>query len=239
MRTHPGEKSGKAPTRPGSRVGKIGEVIDAYIAELRRSLRGPRRVRTDLVTEARDSLVDAAEAYESAGLPRRDAERRAVLDFGDVRSIASDYQAELGIAQTRRTALLVLLIIGSQGAITEVAWRLVAGIGWTWHPSPAYALLARTVDWVGLLTVVAAVVTLFLCRSRWSWRLNQRQLSRIAGVFGLAICGFFALSSITLAAFSPIGSLFAATAPGLAALLTWCAAPAMIAASARRCLQAA
>jgi hypothetical protein len=214
-------------------------VIDAYIAELQGSLRGPRRVRTDLVIEARDSLVDAAEAYESRGIDRRDAERRAVRDFGDVQTIASDYQAELGIAQTRRTALLILLIIGAQGAITEIAWRLVAGLGWTWHPSPAYALLARLVDWVGLLTVVAAAVTVILCRSRLSWRLNQRQVSRVAGVAGLAICGFFALSSITLTAFSPIGSVFAATAPGLAAILAWCAAPAMIAMSARRCLQAA
>lgn len=214
-------------------------MIDAYIAELQSSLRGPRRFRTDLVTEARDSLVDAAEAYESAGLPRRDAEQQAVVDFGDVQAIASDYQAELGLAQTRRTALLVLLLIGAQGAITEVAWRLVAGFGWTWHPAPAYSLLARLVDWVGLLTVVAAAVTLLLCRSRLSWRLNQRMLSRAAGVAGLAICAFFAFSSITLTAFSPVGSLFAATAPGLAAAIAWCAAPAMIAMSARRCLQAA
>jgi hypothetical protein len=214
-------------------------MIDVYIAELARSLRGPRRFRTDLVTEARDSLVDAAEAYELAGLARRDAERQAVVDFGDVRTIASDYQTELGLAQTRRTALLVLVLIGTQGAITEVAWRLVADLGWTWHPGAAYSLLARLVDWVGLLTVIAAAATLLVCRSRLSWRLNQRALSRAAGVGGLAICAFFALSSITLTAFSPIGSLFAATAPGLAAAVAWCAAPAMIAMSARRCLQAA
>ena len=36
-------------------------VIDAYLDELSGSLRGPRRVTTDLLTEARDSLVDAAD----------------------------------------------------------------------------------------------------------------------------------------------------------------------------------
>jgi hypothetical protein len=214
-------------------------MIDAYIAELRGSLRGPRRVRTDLVTEARDSLADAAEAYESRGMIRLDAERCAVREFGDVRLIADAYQTELGIVQTRRTARLVLLVIGSQGLATEIAWRVLGDFGWTWRPAPAYALLARTVDWVGLATVVLSALTLLLCGSRFAARLDQRRVSRVAGVSGLVVCGFFALSSITLTAFSPLGGLVTATLPGLVALLAWCAAPAMIAASARRCLHAA
>lgn len=239
MDAEPGEKSGKARTRRAAGLGRIGGVIDAYIAELHGSLRGPRRARSDLVTEARDSLVDAAEAYESRGLVRLDAERRAVREFGDVRLIADAYQTELGIVQTRRTARLVLLVIGSQGLATEIAWRVLGDFGWTWQPAPAYALLARTVDWVGLATVVLSALTLVLCGSRYATRLDQRRVSRVAGVSGLAVCGFFGLSSITLTAFSPLGGLVTATLPGLVALLAWCAAPAMIAASARRCLHAA
>jgi hypothetical protein len=35
-------------------------VIDAYIGELERRLRGPRRVKADLLAETRDALLDAA-----------------------------------------------------------------------------------------------------------------------------------------------------------------------------------
>jgi hypothetical protein len=37
-------------------------VIEAYIDELDQSLRGPRRVKADLLAEARDALVDTAQA---------------------------------------------------------------------------------------------------------------------------------------------------------------------------------
>jgi hypothetical protein len=214
-------------------------VIDAYIAELQGSLRGPRRVRTDLVTEARDSLVDATEAYQSDGLDRGDAEVRAVREFGDVRTIASEYQAELGLVQTRRTATLVLLVIGSQAAITEVAWRLMADLGYTWRPNVAYAVLAKTVDWVGFATLAVAALTLLACSVGARWMRVDRRIARVAGVAGLAICGFFVSASVVLTAFSPLGGLLGATAPGLAVMVAWCAAPSVIAASAGRCLQAA
>lgn len=214
-------------------------MIDAYIAELHGSLRGPRRARTDLVTEARDSLVDATEAYQCAGLDRGDAERRAVREFGDVRTIAAAYQAELGLVQTRRTATLVLLVIGSQAAITDVAWRLVANLGYTWRPNAAYALLAETVDWVGYATLAVAALILLACGIGARWTRVDRRIARVTGVAGLAVCGFFVPASAVLTAFSPLASLLGATTPGLAVMAAWCATPSIIAASARRCLRAA
>jgi HAAS len=211
-------------------------VIDAYIAQLQGSLRGPRRARTDLVTEARDSLVDATEAYLSTGMDRGDAELRAVREFGDVRAIAAEYQAELGLMQTRRTATLVLLVIGSQAVVTVVAWR---SLNFTWRPNAAYALLATTVDWVGFATLVVAALTLLACGIGARWTRVDRRIARVAGVAGLAICGFFVTASVALTAFSPLAGLLGATAPGLAVMAAWCAAPSVIAASAGRCLQAA
>ena len=52
----------------------VGDVsvnaIEEYIRELEAALRGPRRARVDLLTEARDALVDAADAFVAGGSHR-------------------------------------------------------------------------------------------------------------------------------------------------------------------------
>lgn len=45
-------------------------MIVTYINELRRGLRGPTRVKADLLAESRDVLLDAADAYEHDRLSR-------------------------------------------------------------------------------------------------------------------------------------------------------------------------
>ncbi|HEU4421950.1 MAG TPA: permease prefix domain 1-containing protein, partial [Pilimelia sp.] len=120
-------------------------MIDRYIAELDGALRGPRHAKADLITEARDSLVDAAEAYEGRGLSREAAQRRAVCEFGEVREIASGYQTELGLTQARRTALLVFFALVTQTVLAEYAWRSAAA-GGIRRPVPGYVFLAELVD---------------------------------------------------------------------------------------------
>jgi hypothetical protein len=214
-------------------------VIDAYIGELRRRLHGPRRATADLVTEARDGLVDAAAGYESMGLCRRDAERRAVDEFGDVREIAAEFQAELGVAQTRRTAALVLAIIGAQSALTEVAWRSLAARGTPWQPSPAYALLANAVDVTGYVTIAAALLTVVACGIGTRWLRIDGRVARAAGLCAFAVCGYFTVASVVLTAFSPIGRTALAGGPMLAAVAVWLLIQSCIGWSARRCLRAA
>jgi hypothetical protein len=85
--------------------------IDSYVTGLSGRLRGPRRVRDELVAEARDSLVDAAESYERAGMTPDEAQRRAVTEFGSYAEVVPDYQAELAIAQGRRTVLLIAMAL--------------------------------------------------------------------------------------------------------------------------------
>ena len=81
-------------------------MIDAYVADLADALRGPRRAKADLIAEARDSLVDATEAYARRGFDRAAAERRAVQEFGMIAEIAVGYQTELGLAQGPRSCWL-------------------------------------------------------------------------------------------------------------------------------------
>ena len=58
----------------------VQDPVEPYLAELSRALAGPRRRKADLMAEARDSLVDATEAYEADGLRRGEAAERAVAE---------------------------------------------------------------------------------------------------------------------------------------------------------------
>ena len=133
--------------------------IDGYVAGLSAALRGPRRVREDLVAEARDSLVDAAEAYQQAGLSEPVAARRAVAEFGSYEEIVPDYQAELAVAQGRRTALLIALALPTLYVLAPLLW---------WHSSWAgeqristgYLRLAASFDYLSLAGGVLAALVL-------------------------------------------------------------------------------
>jgi hypothetical protein len=215
-------------------------VIEAYIAELDGALRGPRRVTSDLLTEARDGLVDAAEAYQRQGLDRAAAERRAVREFGPVRAVAPEYQAELGVTQARRTALVVLFVLAAQMVTAEYAWRSQAS-GWTWRPSWEYALLAKTVDYAGLVVLGAALVLAIGAGRglRYVERFGARRwLARATGVATLTVYGFFAASGLILTAFSPIGFALPTTGSGLVASMVGWFVSGWIAVSAVKCLRA-
>lgn len=182
--------------------------IDAYVAGLGRALRGPRRLRRDLVAEARDGLVDAAEAYEEAGLARPEAERRAVADFGDVAEIAPGYQAELTVAQGRRTVLMLIAVVAAQ----PLLWRG----WWPWFKSypeaaggPAYRLLNEAMPWIGGGTILAAILAALTLGlgSRYVPRERYGTLIRAVGSGVLLTCGTFAGLGIAMCALSPAWTL--------------------------------
>jgi len=168
-------------------------LIDAYVAELSGSLSGPRRAKRDLLAEARDSLVDSAEAYERRGLNRKAAEHRAVSDFGVVREVAPAYQAELGLAQGRRTALLVILVLAPQHLIWDNAPSTGLGI---W-----YSLLHASMTWVGGVAIVGSIVATLATGFGLRFLGPDRPVARATGVFALCAAGFFAICSIVLATF--------------------------------------
>jgi hypothetical protein len=101
----------------------VAEPIDDWLQELRPVLSSERRLRqTRIVDEARDHLDSAADELERRGVPRRDAEARAVAELGDPRAFARAFSPP-----TRRDWL-----------VDTTAW---------WSPRVASALLALERSW--------------------------------------------------------------------------------------------
>ncbi|WP_405150839.1 permease prefix domain 1-containing protein [Sphaerisporangium sp. NBC_01403] len=118
-------------------------VIDDYVTTLGRSLRGPRRVRRDLVAEARDGLADTAEAYLAQGMDQDEAERTAVAEFGTVTEVAPGYQEELTAHQGRRTAAVLFITVPLMTLMWSGIWRI--------FPEDASAASALKPAWFGPL----------------------------------------------------------------------------------------
>ncbi|MFG1877808.1 permease prefix domain 1-containing protein [Sphaerisporangium sp. NPDC049003] len=139
-------------------------VIDDYVTTLGRTLRGPRRVRRDLVTEARDSLADSAESYLSEGLDPVEAERLAVAEFGAVAEIAPGYQEELAAHQGRRTAAVVFVTVPLMTLMWSGIWMVFpedASVAAQVKPA-WFSPLARFLDvfqfGMGVLAALALIV---------------------------------------------------------------------------------
>ncbi|WP_432986224.1 permease prefix domain 1-containing protein [Dactylosporangium sp. CA-233914] len=177
--------------------------IDAYVADLRGALRGPRAAKADLVAEARDGLIDAAERYEQDGLDRAAAERAAVEEFGPVADLAPDYQRELALAQGRRTAILVGSAVAVQALVSEIAWRRAA-TGWTWQPGHAYTVLANTVDYATYVVVAGALLATLACGIGSRWVGVDRSFVRATGIAAIGIVAFFIAGGLLLSMFSPM-----------------------------------
>ncbi len=164
-------------------------ALDAQVRELGARLRGPRRLRADLLREARAGLEDAAEAHQRRGLGAVQAQRLAVVEFGALDEVAEDFQERLVVAQGRATARLVLATF--PGLL--LAWDVLgaAGTGWS-QVSPGVVALARAVDVVSLGTGVAALGALVLLAQRDRRPGGSRRTVAAVGVLGAAsavVCG--------------------------------------------------
>ncbi|MFD8823190.1 hypothetical protein ACFV1C_12630 [Streptomyces sp. NPDC059605] len=118
------------------------DPIEAHVAELAAVLHGPARVKSRMVTEFREGLVDAASDFSRGPESDRDAARRAVHEFGTVAEIAPSFQRELTIAQARHTARTVALV----APLLLMCWYLAqAWDGSTGHrlPDPVPLLVAH------------------------------------------------------------------------------------------------
>jgi hypothetical protein len=167
-------------------------VIEAYVRELSNALSGPKRLKSDLLTEARHSLVDATEAYEDQGLGRSAAERRAIEEFGPVSEVVPAYQAELGVAQSRRTAIMVVCVLAPQNLI----WTSASGP--PGHIGAWYSLLQASMSWLGGLVITASLLAMLASGVGLRYLGPDRPVARATGMFALWVAGFFALSSIVL-----------------------------------------
>ncbi|MFG2011809.1 permease prefix domain 1-containing protein [Micromonospora sp. NPDC048868] len=121
-------------------------TVEERLRELGAHLRGPRRLKSDLLTEARHGLLDAVEAYRADGLPATEAQRRAVAEFGSPAQLAPAYQAELAAGALRGLSLRVIALATVAFVAGDLTWQ---GSGWGGSPPPAaYQLLSASVGWI-------------------------------------------------------------------------------------------
>ncbi|MGR6921010.1 permease prefix domain 1-containing protein [[Actinomadura] parvosata] len=158
-------------------------LIDDYVAELDGALSGPHGPKRDLVVEARDSLIDTADALEAGGLERAEAERLAVAEFGAVHEVAPGYQAELTAVAGRRLGVLLFISVPITVAMWSVLWRLYPGTDQAWLNQPWwYAPASRLLDLVQLGTGLYGGLVLFALSRGSRWIRRPRLATRSLGV---------------------------------------------------------
>ncbi|MFC0114311.1 permease prefix domain 1-containing protein [Kibdelosporangium aridum] len=185
-------------------------VIDDYVADLDTRLRGNRKVKLDLLTEARDSLEDAADCYRSAGLPDEDAQRKAVADFGPVGAIARDYQGELAVAYGTRTLRSILFILpalhlGWEGSrlLFLGSWETVPGASSSELPA-WYLPITQINDSIPWAVTIATALALLFGRLMSRRVADNRLIARCAAGVALVTVSAALLSNVSLGIASTI-----------------------------------
>ncbi|TDB70074.1 permease prefix domain 1-containing protein [Micromonospora sp. KC723] len=187
-------------------------VLEERLRELDGRLRGPARLKAELLVELRHALADAAEAYREGGLAPAEAARRAVAEFGTPAQLAPAYQAELGAAALRGLSVRALVVAAILVAAGDLTWQ---GSSWSDGPRPpeVYQLLSISVN--GIWLAVAGFSLAALALGRWSARRGAIGPSAVGRLVGLGLSGALTLGFLTGAA------LFAWSVRLWDAALTW------------------
>jgi HAAS len=149
----------------GGLPGAAEQVIGSYLTEIADRLIGPARARRDILAELGAGLMDAADAYRSAGLAPAHAARAAITEFGQPERVADGFQAELTSAQARRTALTLMRtgpLIGLLWTGAAVASHIGARLAspWHWASMPASGrLVIHLAGFAFAITIGSALVT--------------------------------------------------------------------------------
>ncbi|MGW3608330.1 permease prefix domain 1-containing protein [Micromonospora sp. NPDC005163] len=173
-------------------------LVEEHLRELAARLQGPARLKSDLLTEARHGLLDAVEAYREDGVPPTEAQRRAVAEFGSPAQLLPSWQAELAVGALRGLSLRMLTVAGVSVVAGDLTWR---GASWSDgpHPPAVYRLLAASVDWIWigslLLAVAGLLVVVASARSaRPGLAVAQRAVG--AGLTGTLVLGMLAVTAL-------------------------------------------
>ena len=180
-----------------------------YLSRLDAALVGPRRTRRSLLREASDHLDDATDALVAAGHEPDDAARRAVADFGTVGEVAPDFQTTLAVAASRRTAWLLLVVLGCQPFLWDNGLNLASG--GTESSGPLLSWLNEAIELGGTVVMAGALVAILLTGIGNRWFSLGRLSARVSAVFTLvAVATVVALSlSMTLVSGSGTPTLWA------------------------------
>ncbi|GAA0936327.1 hypothetical protein GCM10009554_23780 [Kribbella koreensis] len=214
----------------------VQDPVETYLTGLSRALSGPRRRKADLMAEARDSLVDATEAYEADGLSPAEAAERAVEDFGDLAEVVPGYRSELGIAQGRRTAVLLLIVMIAQ----PIVWQ--EGL-WVWnqHPdsdAPVVIFLNQLVMLAGGLSIAGGMLALIATGIGLRYPAVREHVTRVTARFALSSCAAVSIVALLLSTASAIVNETDAT--GLLVVFAFVVGPLLLVSrAAHRCLRLA
>ena len=180
-------------------------TAEAYVAALDGALVGPRRVRRELVQEARDHLEDASDAFRLGGLDRSEAERLAVDDFGPLEEIVPAFQTTLAVAASRRTAWMLFAVL----AIQPFLWDGPFGVH-DEHPAPDgpfFAVLDHGVEWGGGLMIALSVVLVLLTGIGNRWIAADRRVARLTAVTTIVCASSIKVLALGMVLMSAQGGL--------------------------------
>ncbi|GAA0409959.1 hypothetical protein Acor_35870 [Acrocarpospora corrugata] len=203
------------------------ETVDGYVARLGRTLHGPGRLKRDLLAEARDSLLDAAEAHRAGGLGRDRAERLAIEEFGPVEVVAPGYQEELAAGQGRRTAAFLFVTVPLTALMWSVIWQIFPAAETAVKPG-WFGVVAVTVDYMQLVTGLLSGLVLYGLRRGRRPRVLTRSLGflvlgqmPVMGVLCAAL--IWGSQNAANAAAYPPGAVATFLSLGLWGWQLWCA----------------
>jgi hypothetical protein len=217
-------------------------VIERYVTDLGSRLQGSRKQVRDLLTETRDSLTDATEAHLDSGLTEQEAARRAVEEFGPVREIANEYQAELAVAYGTRTLIWLAIVLPLMHMAWEYSRMLFVG---PWQdfgtrPPSWYLVVAQANDLTSGAASGVALVALVLGRilaRKYDTRLLAKLAASIA-VFAVAVVLLGNVAIIAATVHVDVSRLMLSLPLSIASLITWIVIV-RLGLLARRCLSCA
>jgi hypothetical protein len=183
----------------GSTMVGMADPRPAYLARLDAALVGPAHTRRSLVREAADHLDDATDALVRAGHDEAAAARRAVADFGTVAEVAASFQTTLAVAASRRTAWLLMIVLGCQPFLWDSGLNLSTE---SHHATRPDSWLVQALDQVieigGGLMLAGALVALVVTGIGNRWWLVGRSTARITGVFALVATAFVPVTCVVM-----------------------------------------
>ena len=170
----------------------------AYLASLDAALVGPGRTRRSLVREAADHLDDATAALVRAGHDEGSAACRAVADFGTVPEVAASFQTTLAVAASRRTAWLLLLVLGYQPFLWDSGLNLAAGARSNHADGWLVGALDDVIEVGGAVVLLGAVVALVATGIGNRWWAVGGTTARLTARFALGATVFMPLTCFTM-----------------------------------------
>lgn len=201
------------------------DLIERYVTDLGSRLQGSKKQVRDLLTETRDSLADATEAHLDRGLSERDAQRRAVEEFGPVRQIANEYQAELAVAYGTRTLIWLAVVLPLMHMAWEYGRMLIIG---PWQdfgtPTPSwYLFIAKANDLTSGVASGVALVALVLGRIL-ARKYDTKLLAKLGATIAILAVGVVLLGNVAIIAATAhldVSRLMQSLPMTIASLITW------------------